>query len=567
MAERAGAKRATVKRQPRVTSTQREADQAFIERHYEGVLDRFPSDALQRQMVRSLGRHFGNHYAQRIVAPPAPEPTRTQSDDDALDKVGFVREEGLNLRARPDQQARSLTTLKLGTRVHTFAEAHPTPSWTKVIVDGQTGYVFAPRIHYPPEALIARDPGLRMVRVQSGQTFWGLVHDVYGIRGNESSRDQNMDHFINAIRVVNKPEAFNVREDWRDKVGNFIIPGRDASDTFLKANTDLWIPSLGVAAAMDVGTGTLRGEATRLVKKFEQKLADFKAACKLSLDYMPEAVAMRAGETARDIVGGLLDFAVDAAKILGASTAVGAILGAFFGGVGAAPGATLGFEVGLMILELYGLAVLVEAVMSIAKSLVTELGLFIQLVWEANGDKDTIDAAAHTLADSVGILASAALVALAAYLMKKGAKALGETKFAKTIGETKLAKWLKARQQLGVDKSLGAGHATPWADMTAAERKAFQHSYSRHAAELGLPNWAQSKAPELQAQFNTRVAEIRLKAQKVTIAQKPYGEKGSGAAGASTTVRNFEYTDPSGTRWYYFERLSDGRFISAGKAR
>jgi len=151
--------------------------------------------------------------------------------------------------------------------------------------------------------------------------------------------------------------------------------------------------------------------------------------------------------------------------------------------------------------------------------------------------------------------------------MKKGAKALGETRFAKTIGETKLAKWLKARQQLGVDKSLGARRATPWADMTASERKAFQHSYSRHAAELGSPNWAQSRAPELQAQFNTRVAEIRLRAQKVTIAQKPYGEKGSGATGASTTVRNFEYTDPTGTRWYYFERLSDGPFISAGKAR
>jgi hypothetical protein len=57
-------------------------DQAVLERHYQGALERFPSDALQRQMVRSLGRHFGNHHVQRVVAPPAPQapPTQTQSE-------------------------------------------------------------------------------------------------------------------------------------------------------------------------------------------------------------------------------------------------------------------------------------------------------------------------------------------------------------------------------------------------------------------------------------------------------------------------------------------------------
>jgi hypothetical protein len=32
-------------------------------------------------------------------------------------------------------------------------------------------------------------------------------------------------------------------------------------------------------------------------------------------------------------------------------------------------------------------------------------------------------------------------------------------------------------------------HTVPWSAMTQAERRAFQHSYTRHSAELGLPNW------------------------------------------------------------------------------
>lgn len=57
-----------------------------------------------------------------------------------------------------------------------------------------------------------------------------------------------MNHFINAIRAVNKDEAFNIRTDMLDDVGNFFISGRDAKNVYLKADYDLWIPSFGVAA-------------------------------------------------------------------------------------------------------------------------------------------------------------------------------------------------------------------------------------------------------------------------------------------------------------------------------
>jgi hypothetical protein len=111
------------------------------------------------------------------------------------------------------------------------------------------------------------------------------------------------------------------------------------------------------------------------------------------------------------------------------------------------------------------------------------------------------------------------------------------------------------------------GHPRPWESMTRDERLAFQHSYSRHARELGLPNWAQRNAADLQQQFNSRVADIRENAQHVTVQERMYAERGSGEPAAKTRVRYYEYTDSHGVVWYYYERLSDGKFISAGKSK
>jgi hypothetical protein len=203
---------------------------------------------------------------------------------------------------------------------------------------------------------------------------------------------------------------------------------------------------------MDVGSGTVRGEITRLVKKVEQKIADFQTACGLARKYIPAAVTKHAGETAQGLLEGLVKFALEAAAILAASTAAGALIGALFGGVGAVPGAEIGFEIGLLILEIYGLLTLVEAILKIAGNFMSQLGEFIQLVWDANGDAKQLDLAGRTLADAVGILASAALIAGAAYLMKKGGEAFAKSKFARTLGESDIMKWLKERQKLGTSR-------------------------------------------------------------------------------------------------------------------
>jgi hypothetical protein len=459
--------------------------------------------ALSAQQVLYLQRTVGNAATRRAIAgdgrngpgsgggarPPAHGPAavegpngtvpRVQRNDPkgqhapqaspGTDRVAFVREDGLNLREGAGRASRSLNRLKFGQRVHLLEDPSPQPGWQKVVVLGQAGYVSSPRIHFPPDKLIQKDPALSLIRVRPGQTFWGLVKESYGIQGKEGGKDQNINHFINAIRAVNKPEAFDIKTDVLDDIGNFVLSGRDATDTYLKAGVDLWIPSFGVAAAMDVGSGTIRGELTRLVKKIKQKLKDFKAACSLAGEYVPEAVARHAGEVGGGLLKGLIDFAKDAAKILAISTAIGALLGAVFGaGAGAIPGAEIGFEIGLLILHFYGLYMLIEAVLQIAWNLLVRLGQFVGLVWSANGDKKQLQEAGKTLADALGILVGAVLIAVSAYVLKKGAQALSKTKFAATVGETRLAEWLRQRQQMTTAKDVVKGRGKPLAETPGA---------------------------------------------------------------------------------------------------
>ncbi len=101
------------------------------------------------------------------------------------------------------------------------------------------------------------------------------------------------------------------------------------------------------------------------------------------------------------------------------------------------------------------------------------------------------------------------------------------------------------------------GHLTPWSQMTKAEARAFQHSYSRHGSELGLPNWAQTRAVELQGLFNNTVSNIR------NAGSSGFFRSQEIVNGVRTTVNR---TEPilNGQKFYYYETLQ-GKFISAGK--
>lgn len=274
-----------------------------------------------------------------------------------------------------------------------------------------------------------------------------MVRHEYGVRGNEGTADLNVNHFINAIRSKNKPEAFDVKAGFLDRMSNSLISGRDASDTELKEGFLLWIPSYPAAVKMDVGSGTVTGEVARIRKKIEQTLRDFRDALALSGPFYVDVMGQMASDMGPQLIQGFLTFVKEAAAILGASTAVGALIGAVFGGVGAVPGATIGFEVGLLILQLYGLYEAFAGILGTLKTFFWTLGKAISLAWQANGDPKAVQQAGMAFANAFAILSSVALTALFAYLTKKGFNAIKGTRFAKTVGESKLAEWFKARRR------------------------------------------------------------------------------------------------------------------------
>lgn len=112
---------------------------------------------------------------------------------------------------------------------------------------------------------------------------------------------------------------------------------------------------------------------------------------------------------------------------------------------------------------------------------------------------------------------------------------------------------------------LGIGHAVPWSQMSAKMKMAFQHSYSRHGAEFGLPPWRATQAEELQDLFNTAVGRVRNNAHTVRIVMKPYAVRGY-PAGPPARMTEFRAT-LNGQEFYYYELRDIGKFVSAGLAR
>lgn len=414
----------------------------------------------------------------------------------ATTRVAFVREEGLNLRSTAEPGGSAVAQLPIGRRVHVLDDVGQ-PTWSRVAVLDQTGYVVSSGLHLPPDQLIQSDPGLAMIRVKPGQTFWGLVKETYGITGGEGPADQNINRFINAIRAVNKPEAFRVKTGVVDDIGNAVVPGRDASDTELIAGVDLWIPSFRVAAAMNVGSGTVSGEVTRMVTVIQQTINDFAGACAASVKYAPASVAAQCGQMALGLLDGLVQFAKEAAVVLAASTAAGALLGSLFGGVGAIPGAEIGFELGLLVLEYYGLYMLIEAIMAVGKQLLSQLGQFVALAWQAKGDPKKVDQAGKALADALGLMAAAVLTVLAAYLLKEGAAAFSKTRFAAKLGQQPIAKWL-------AERSRGETFERTTAPTSSAGREAPTSSAGREAP----PSAAGREAPPAAAVAGNPIQQV-----------------------------------------------------------
>ena len=101
------------------------------------------------------------------------------------------------------------------------------------------------------------------------------------------------------------------------------------------------------------------------------------------------------------------------------------------------------------------------------------------------------------------------------------------------------------------------GHTTAWSKMTKTERGSFQHSYSRHYKELGLPNWRATQAESLRAMFNEKITSIK------NMGVNNFFQSREWVNGVKTTVNRAEPMI-NGQKYYYYETL-DGNFVSCGK--
>jgi hypothetical protein len=156
----------------------------------------------------------------------------------------------------------------------------------------------------------------------------------------------------------------------------------------------------------------------------------------------PAAVYNKTGYALGELLKGLWPGLVQTLVILGATTgfgaAAGGVIGFFFGGAGAVPGALLGGELGLEIgtatLGWLGLGFLAAAIAIGLSELSSTVAAGVKRAWLAPDQPDReyphqIEAAAQDLANAAGILMLLILQGIVAWVFKRAAVTATKTAF------------------------------------------------------------------------------------------------------------------------------------------
>src|SRR5215471_15947258 len=212
----------------------------------------------------------------------------------------------------------------------------------------------------------------------------------------------------------------------------------------------------GVRIIVGPGLGIL---TDYLLDRYEKNANYVAEACRRALaKYVGAAIEEETGQAIEELIQGLLQSLIMMMAVVATTTLIGAGAGAavgfFFFGVGAAPGAAagaeLGFDAGLWILEWLGIAFLAVYIAKNLGEVVKVLGMGVVRAWNAGEhgtsvDKD-LDAAARNIAKAIGILFRLILEAVVMYLLQEGigavrarvpalVKSLSESKLGRGFGE------------------------------------------------------------------------------------------------------------------------------------
>jgi hypothetical protein len=132
--------------------------------------------------------------------------------------------------------------------------------------------------------------------------------------------------------------------------------------------------------------------------------------------YIEAAIIAHTEEDFYELTKGIVPMMLIACSTVLTTTIAGAALGSALAGVGAIPGAAAGYAVGTTLLEILGLAFLAVYLKDRAKDIGAALYSGAETAWKSCGERSNIDAAARSMADSVGLFYAALFQALLMYL-------------------------------------------------------------------------------------------------------------------------------------------------------
>jgi len=369
-------------------------------------------------------------------------PTTIPTGGTDVNKPGVVNRDvapELRLRATPDTAGTANIVRTLPFNTHVQVVKSLPGDWLFVsTADGDLGYVASPyvstRLPEPNASLHRVQGGVDGTAIAIAERYYKQYADDWG---------QDLRFYVNVLALVNKIPVPDTTAGWKE--------------VQFKAGELRWIPSYEFARGMRgvVNSGSRSFNAldaiglASAVERVGELWDDITTAVGMSTSYLGEAIGKHVEQALYDALYSLAVTLVGAVAILAISTAVGAAIGALFGGVTAAPGAAAGFEVGMVLLQWLGLAMLIAWVGQALWDTASAFGRFFSSVWNARGDRKKLDIAAHQFADAVGILlgklVEAAVMYVASLGMTAGLKGLQNSKLGKAMGKSQARDWLTER--------------------------------------------------------------------------------------------------------------------------
>jgi len=281
------------------------------------------------------------------------------------------------------------------------------------------------------------EPGARLHRVEKdiAGTAIAISESYYG---DLVQWGQDLRFFVNVLGLVNRKVVPSGSTGWQA--------------VRFQAGDLIWVPDRHYAQSLltVVDSGSISYDFLHLITtpiaRFLQLCEDYGRAIRLSLNYLREAVARHARKISREVLESLAVMVVVSIGVLMITSGVGGAVGFFAGGVGAAPGAAIGFKCGLFFLEWLGLASLGIWLGASLYEIGTGFARFIDMVWNARGEQARLELAARQYAETLATLLGTALEAVLMLAAARGTgwavNALRRTPIGRSVGENNLGKWL-----------------------------------------------------------------------------------------------------------------------------